>query len=81
MKLETYLKKEGLLYGVSSKDCGNFKLKIFTDLKEAEAWLHTEEYDFRERELCSKTQAIKLMGKENFDHSFEMYANGDEDFM
>lgn len=37
---------------------------VFDDLREAREWLHTEEYDFRERELMSRTAAIYLAGKE-----------------
>lgn len=35
--------------------------KKFTNLAEAEKWLETEEYDFRDRELCSKTRASQFL--------------------
>lgn len=53
------------IYGVSSKyDFGawNHKVYVFSDRDSAEKWLNTEERDFRERELMSKTAAIKLAG-------------------
>lgn len=65
MKTETYIKQTGIIYGVSSKyDFGkwNHVVYSFTTKEEAEQWLHTEEYDFRERELCSKSKAVKLAG-------------------
>lgn len=54
------------IYGVSSKfDFGkwNHVVYVFDDMGKAEKWLYTEEYDFREREIMSKTAAIKLAGK------------------
>lgn len=35
----------------------------------AEKWLNTEEYDFRDREIMSKTATIKLAGKKTVDES------------
>ena len=56
MKIENYFKKNGVIFGISSKfNFGKFEcyIKKFNNLKQAEEWLNTEEYDFRERELCS----------------------------
>lgn len=57
-------------YGVSSKyDFGRWNHRVvgpFPTEDEALRWLHTEEYDFRERELMSKTAAIRLVGKAEF---------------
>lgn len=54
-------------YGVSSKfSFGKWNHRVYGPFKteeQAERWLHTEEYDFRERELMSKTAAIKLAGR------------------
>lgn len=59
--------EEKLIYGVSSKY--EFKrwhhaVYYFRNEKAAEKWLHTQENDFREREIMdSKDAAIKLAGK------------------
>lgn len=53
------------IYGVSSKyefGAWNHVVYSFTNKATAERWLDTEEYDFRERELMTKTAAIKLAG-------------------
>lgn len=60
------------IYGVSSKfDFGawDHRVYVFDDKEKAQEWLHTEEYDFRERELMSKTAAIKLAGKKAVDNA------------
>lgn len=60
MNYKNYFNKNGYIYGVSTKyNFGRWTgyAKKFTNLEEAEKWLETEEYDFRERELCSKTRA------------------------
>lgn len=58
-------------YGVSSKFAfGRWNYVVhgpFTTEAEAQKWLYTEEYDFRERELMSKTAAIRLVGKREFE--------------
>ncbi len=54
------------IYGVSSKyDFGTWDhvVYVFENKDSAEKWLNTEEYDFRERELMTKTAAIKLAGR------------------
>ena len=64
MDYRDYFKKNGCIYGVSQKlGSGPFSgyVKKFTNLAEAEKWLETCEYDFRERELCSKTKAMQYI--------------------
>lgn len=62
MLAENYFKKNGYIYGDSAK-CNfwgwSHRLWKFTDWDDAQEWLHTEEYDFRERELISRTEAKK----------------------
>lgn len=57
-------------YGVSSKyNFGIWEHRVvgpFGSEDEAFKWLHTEEYDFRERELMSKTAAMCLVGRAEF---------------
>ena len=53
------------IYGVSSRysfGMWNHRVYKFANKASAEKWLHTEEYDFRIRELMSKTAAMKLAG-------------------
>ena len=40
--------------------------------KKAEKWLDTEEYDFREREIMTKTAAIKLAGRKTVNNAIAM---------
>lgn len=66
MRYNNYFKKNGRIYGVSSKfEFGrwNHICKVFTNLNRAEEWLNTEENDFRERELMSRTNAERLCGR------------------
>lgn len=59
-------------YGISSKD-GEIKyVAKFADRESAEKWLRTEEYDFRDREIMSKTEAIKAAGKEAVENAVEL---------
>lgn len=54
------------IYGVSRKfDFGqwNHAIYVFDNANDSEKWLNTEEYDFRNRELMTKTEAIKLAGR------------------
>ena len=57
----------GIAYGVSSKyEFGGWNHVVygpFESEEQANEWLHTEEYDFRERELMSKTAVVKLAGR------------------
>lgn len=59
--------KQKLIYGISSKyEFGKWshRIVVFDDQEKANAWLQTEEYDFRERELFySESKAIRLLGK------------------
>ena len=62
MNYKNYYKKYGYVYGVSEKfEFGRWTgyVKKFTNIEDAEKWLETCEYDFRERELCSKTKAMR----------------------
>lgn len=59
---KNYFEKNGFIYGDSYKyEFGEWSHHIykFTNLEKAEKWLRTEEYDFREREFISKTEARK----------------------
>lgn len=57
----------GIAYGVSSKyEFGRWNHVVygpFESEEQAQEWLCREEYDFRERELMSKTAAVKLAGR------------------
>ena len=90
MKVDTYFEKTGKIYGVSSKcSFGNWSHVgyVFSSMEDAKRWLHTEEYDFRERELMSKSAAEKLCGKNNFEvwqddgWYYELLRKRHEDFM
>lgn len=62
---------EKQLYGISSKfDFGKWQhgiVKLSTK-EQAKKWLDTETYDFREREILNKTQAIKLVGRKQVEN-------------
>ena len=63
-----YFEKNGFIFGDSYKfEFGRFSHNIykFTNFEEAKKWLHTEEYDFREREFISKTEAKKYGYRED----------------
>lgn len=61
MKVETYFQKFGRIYGISYKNGGETSYSVwFSSLDDAREWLKTEEYDFRTRELCSKSEALKF---------------------
>ena len=65
-----------IAYGVSSKYAfGRWDHVVygpFEKEEQAEEWLHTEEYDFRERELMSKTAAITLAGKKAVENAINV---------
>lgn len=66
MTVEAYIKKCGSIYGVSSKHefgSWNHHVVVLLDSETAKRWLAAEEYDFRERELMSRSRAVKLAGK------------------
>lgn len=74
--LESMSEKEGKamekIYGVSSKfDFGRWDhiVYVFENQEDADRWLETEEFDFRERELMTKEEAIELVGKEDVDNA------------
>lgn len=52
------------IYGVSSKSGQEHRVYVFDNNEAAEKWLRTEEYDFRDRELSSREEAINLAGLE-----------------
>lgn len=55
------------IYGVSSKfEFGKWDHCVyrFKNADAAQEWLNSEEYDFREREVMTKDEAIKLAGEE-----------------
>ena len=54
------------------------RIQKFTNLEDAEKWLHTEEYDFRTRELMSKSAAIAFAGKEAVDYAETNFGNATE---
>lgn len=62
-------------YGVSSKyEFGAWNYVVygpFTCEEDAQKWLHTEEYDFRDRALMSKTAAVKLAGKKAVENAVD----------
>lgn len=81
MTPEKYFKKYGKIYGVSSKfEFGEWHHTVyyFKDYGLAEKWLDTEEYNFRERELMSKSAAIQLAGKESVDNAIDYQKELDE---
>ena len=66
--------KRTIAYGVSSKWAFGYwshTVYRFDSEDDAYEWLHREEYDFRERELMSKTAAIRLAGKKAVDNAIE----------
>lgn len=60
------MSKSITIYGISSKFAfgeWNYSVHAFYTEEDAVKWLHTEEYDFRERELMTKSKAIKTAGR------------------
>ena len=58
--------KNKKIYGVSSKYVfrkWNHGVIVFDNMDEAEKWLYTEGGNFAERELVSKSEAIRLTSK------------------
>lgn len=71
MKVENYFNKTGKVYGVSYKCAfGRWQSYCveFDNLADAKAWLNTEEGDFRDRELLSKSAVISDWGKSVYDN-------------
>lgn len=71
MKTTNYINKNGIVYGVSTNQFSDSYVIAFTSVDAAEKWLHTEEYDFRTRELCSESKAIKLVSKKAVQYAKE----------
>lgn len=66
------------IYGVSSKfNFGEWEhyVVVFDNMEAAQKWLHTEEYDSRERELMTKTAAIKLAGRKSVENPIDWEQN------
>lgn len=65
-KLKEYIRNTGSVFGISSKFAYGWSHVVyeFDNYDDAVQWLHTEEYDFRERELCSREDAINLAGED-----------------
>ena len=64
------------IYGVSSKfsfGMRNHRVYKFNDKASAEKWLHSEEYDFRMRELMTKTEATTLAGDRAVANATEIF--------
>lgn len=61
------------LYGVSSKfEFGSwvhFVVGPFSSKFSAEEWLSIEQYDFRERQIMSKSAAVALAGRKAVDNA------------
>ena len=53
-----------MFYGWSWKSADDQYLVAFDNATDAEKWLHTEEYDFRERELIEEDRARELAGED-----------------
>ena len=56
----------GKIYGISSKydfDCCSHIVYVFNTPEEANAWIHMEESDYRQRELMPRKSAIKVAGR------------------
>lgn len=61
-----YIEKNGRVYGTSSVyTFGEWKHTVFcfNNFSRAEEWLYAEAGRFSIRKLCSKTEAIRLVGK------------------
>jgi len=68
---------ERKIYGVSSKfDFGKWEhaVYVFDNKEDAGKWLGTEECDFREREIMTKTAAINLAGKKAVENAISVVA-------
>ena len=64
------------IYGVSSRyyiGKWNYRVYKFNDKETAGKWLHTEEYDFRMRELMTKAEATKLAGNRAVANASEIF--------
>lgn len=57
-----------MIYGISKKYASRGKWEVyvvaFAAEAEAQEWLHTEERDFREREIISRDEALEWVGED-----------------
>lgn len=64
-----------MTYGVSSKyEFGVWNHVVygpFQNKEQSDEWLHSEEYDFRERELMCRTAAVRLAGKKAVENAVD----------
>lgn len=66
----------GIIYGVSSKYNFGWEHIVYGPFKneeDADKWMQTEEYDFREREIMCKSAAIKLAGRKSVENATDPY--------
>lgn len=63
-----------MFYGWSWKSVEDQYLIAFDKETDAEEWLHTEEYDFRERELITEERAREIAGEdfEDWDRDYKL---------
>ena len=64
------------VYGVASKyefGSWNHDVYVFDTKEEAEEWLYSKEYDFREREIMTKTAAIRLAGRKSVSNAIPYF--------
>lgn len=64
------------VYGISYKDGRVVYATSFENMEEAEKWLHTEEYDLRERELLTEEEAceaLEVSENESLEDTIEYY--------
>ena len=63
------------IYGISSKYNFGWEYGVyaFEDMATAEQWLRTEEGDFSQRELMTKSEAISIVGRKNVEHATRVY--------
>lgn len=64
------------VYGVASKyEFGSWDhdVYVFDTKEEGEEWLYSKEYDFREREIMTKTAAIKLAGRKAVSNAIQYF--------
>ena len=55
-QLREALKKDGVIYGEVTKDAELGSIYTFDNLDAAEKWLHTEMYNFCDRELLTEEE-------------------------
>ena len=79
MKVCTMIKKYGEVVGVSYTSAGDLEntasIHFFDTEEAAEEWLHTETYRFAERELMTRSQALRFLGPALFSTLEDNYLN------